>query len=671
MKVPLSRADPVANNTTQAVTTNYAGTRKSSLVYPNGRGIHYSYHDGGPLESISDTADHANPIVTYEYIGGRTITKMMQNGILLDMRGDLGSFDDLGRPSTYAWGYIYNDADPEDPPEYEVDTKMSFVYGYDRAGNKTLQYLWPNVNDSQRYAYDSANRLTAYNRGTYVSHTNACENLGATWSDQTIARRWALDGLGNWQSLETKDSTGNTSESRLSTTFNEYSKVDGNAQAHDDNGNLTYDGNQHYQWDAFNRLRVALDDSLTTLGVYSYDAGNRRMRKVSTIDSNTNTTDFYYVNWQVLEEKEISGSNMPTTPYRQFVYGNYIDEPVIMDVNENTSTDSYTTGSADSRYFYLQNTLYSVYALTDKDQDIIEAYEYDPYGTHVLLTDGDSDGYVEFNATDTRTEQGVSGIGNLYAFTSRRQDEETVLLYCRYRPLDTVSGRYITADPLGVSAGLNVREYLWSAPLSGLDPLGLDPGLGIPWPDAVYHPVTVPPSNPIKKIRDKLVGAKCCNNNENHDEWAIIDAHWVRLKPGECTPEGQDCDGMTCAGGFYAVGATDAMLCKAVWKTKCGGDTKLKLLLNDYRKRWVPDTDWGSECDDGATAPNMRWKRGRHYKHPDGYEWDKWPVWGHPWKDWRGPPVPPCPVDYLSPVSPRDTPKWDVWTPYPSPNSFW
>ena len=464
-----------ANNTTQTVTTNYKGARKSSLVYPNGRGIHYSYHGGGPLESISDTADHANPIVTYEYIGGRTITKMMQNGILLDMRGDLGSFDDLGRPSTYAWGYIYNDADPEDPPEYEVDTKMSFVYGYDRAGNKTLQYLWPNANDSQRYAYDSSNRLTSYNRGTYVGATDPCDDLGATWSDQTVARRWALDGLGNWQSIETTDSSGATSESRLSTTFNEYSKVGSATQAHDANGNLTFDGSQHYQWDAFNRLRVALDSSLNTLGTYTYDAGNRRMRKVATIDAATNTTDFYYTGWQVLEEREIAGDNKPTTPYRQFVYGNYIDEPITMDVNENPGADSSTTGSADSRYFYLQNTLYSVYALTDEDQNIVEAYEYDPYGKHVLLTDGDSDGVVEFNATDTRTDMGESGVDNPYAFTSRRHDDETVLLYCRNRLLDTRIGRYISVDPLGIVAGANVREYLASEPLSGVDPLGLSP----------------------------------------------------------------------------------------------------------------------------------------------------------------------------------------------------
>ena len=479
-----------ANNTTQAITADYKGARKSSLVYPNGRGVHYSYHDGAALRDISDDATHENPIVTYEYIGGRVITKSLQNGLLLDMRGDLGDFDDLGRPSTYAWGYIYDSAEPPDPPEYEVDTKMSFTYAYDRAGNKTQQYLWPNVNDSQRYAYDSANRLTAYNRGTHVGYTAVCNDLGATHSDQTIARRWALDGLGNWQSLETKDSTGTTSESRLSTTFNEYSKVDGNAQAHDDNGNLTYDGNQHYQWDAFNRLRVALDDTLTTLGIYSYDAGNRRMRKVATIDSNTDTTDFYYVNWQVLEEKDKAGNSTPTSTSRQFVYGNYIDEPIIMDVNENPATDSHTTGSTDSRYFYLQNTLYSVYALTDEDQNIVEAYEYDPYGKHVLIEDGDSDGYVEFNATDTRTEQGASGVGNRYAFTGRGFDTETGNIHFRNRTYLPGLGGFGSPDPRSFVDGPNLRSAYFVP--AGTDPLGLTYGIPIDWT----------PDGPVNKVPD-------------------------------------------------------------------------------------------------------------------------------------------------------------------------
>ena len=426
----------------------------------------------GALQNISDEATHERPIVTYEYIGGRVLTKFLQNGLFLDMRQENEYyFDELGRPEYYDYYYIYNEADPEDEPDWQRDSNFGFTYSYDRAGNKTGQAVSPNSKDSQRYAYDSANRLTSYNRGITYQHNDPCEDLGATWSDQTIARRWALDGLGNWQSLETRDSAGSTSESRLSTTFNEYSKVDGNAQAHDENGNLTFDGNQHYQWDAFNRLRVALDDSLTTLGIYSYDAGNRRMRKVATIDSNTETTDFYYVNWQVLEEMEKTGSSTPTSTTRQFVYGNYIDEPIIMDVNGNPSSDCSTTGSADSRYFYLQNTLYSVYALTDEDQKIVEGYEYDPYGKHVLLTDGNSSGHVDFNASDTRTEQGASGVGSRTAFTGRNFDAEIKSMDFRQRIFLPCLGRFAAPDPSGFVDGANHRAAHFVP--NGTDPMGL------------------------------------------------------------------------------------------------------------------------------------------------------------------------------------------------------
>ena len=464
----------IANNTTQAVTTNYAGARKSSLVYPNGRGVHYSYHDGGPLESISDTADHANPIVTYEYIGGRVLTKFLQNGLFLDMREENETtFDELGRPDYYDYYYIYNDADPEDEPDWQRDSTFGFSYAYDRAGNKTRQYLWPNVNDSQRYAYDSANRLTAYNRGTYAGATDPCDDLGATWSDQTIARRWALDGLGNWQSLETSDSSGATSESRLSTTFNEYSKVDGATQAHDDNGNLTFDGSQHYQWDAFNRLRVALDDSLTTIGLYSYDSGYRRIRRYAVENSEDTNTDYYYDGWRVQEERQAIGSSIPTTPIRQFIYGRYLDEQVAMDTN--IDEDAFTTGVADSRRFFLQNTLYSVYGVTDTDQGIVEAYEYGPYGEHVALVDGDSDGIVNFSGSDSRVSQGGSEVGNSYGFTGRRYDPETGLIYARTRFLQPPSGDYLSRDTVSYKGGPRLSGYGRSNPTSTVDPYGRDP----------------------------------------------------------------------------------------------------------------------------------------------------------------------------------------------------
>jgi len=76
---------------------------------------------------------------------------------------------------------------------------------------------------------------------------------------------------------------------------------------------------------------------------YLYDAGNRRVRKDFPAGSSYADADYYYVGWQVVEETD-AGS---TTPNRQYVDGNYIDEHLVMDVNEDAEIlDSRRGGTA-------------------------------------------------------------------------------------------------------------------------------------------------------------------------------------------------------------------------------------------------------------------------------------------------------------------------------------
>lgn len=50
-----------------------------------------------------------------------------------------------------------------------------------------------------------------------------------------------------------------------------------------------------------------------------------------------------------------------------------------------------------------------------------------------------------------------------------------------------------------------------------------------------------------------LLGGKCCNPGARV-EWALVGAGvWKKLESGECTGSTEDCDGMTCGGGFYRV----------------------------------------------------------------------------------------------------------------------
>ena len=59
---------------------------------------------------------------------------------------------------------------------------------------------------------------------------------------------------------------------------------------------------------------------------------------------------------------EYAADAAPTSPERKFVYATYIDEPVMM-VDE-TALGSTGAGSEEP-YYYHQNSLYSVAAVTD------------------------------------------------------------------------------------------------------------------------------------------------------------------------------------------------------------------------------------------------------------------------------------------------------------------
>jgi len=89
-----------------------------------------------------------------------------------------------------------------------------------------------------------------------------------------------------------------------------------------------------------------LDEGATIkIPEFAYDALGRRIRKSDCV-ADTNTLYYYNDNWQVLCEYNGGGSFE-----RMFMYGNYIDEPIM----------TYSGGI----YFYVQDHLYSTAALVD------------------------------------------------------------------------------------------------------------------------------------------------------------------------------------------------------------------------------------------------------------------------------------------------------------------
>jgi RHS repeat-associated protein len=120
-------------------------------------------------------------------------------------------------------------------------------------------------------------------------------------------------------------------------------------------------------------------------------------------------------------------------------------------------------------YYYHQNTLWSVEAVTDSAANVVERYTYDAYGC-VTVTDG-----AGMPVPPNPWSWGLphSAIGNPYMFTGRQLDEETGLYYYRARYYDCVKGRFLQRDPIGYKAGINLYEYVNGKTTNRMDPMGL------------------------------------------------------------------------------------------------------------------------------------------------------------------------------------------------------
>ena len=174
---------------------------------------------------------------------------------------------------------------------------------------------------------------------------------------------------------------------------------------------------------------------------YKYDALGRRVSKTV-----AGTTTTVYVSDGSQEIAEYANGGAANAPQIQYVFGNYIDEPLMM-----------ISGS--NKYYYHNNSLYSVAALTDAAGAVVERYRYDPYGKVTIL------------AADGVTVRTASSYSNPWTYTGRRSDGETGLMYYRARVYSTELGRFISRWTQ-LSVSLSLYDYQFNKPTTLVDPFG-------------------------------------------------------------------------------------------------------------------------------------------------------------------------------------------------------
>ena len=428
---------------------------RGTLTFPNGRRIRHTYDGLDRIKTIVDDAETL-ALVEYNYIGPRLVLERLYplNGIRathVDSGGGLIGYDGVRRQ--VALHHLRHDN----------SLLIGYAHNYDRANNRVAQDTLHAAVDSELYKYDSSYRLARFERG----RLNASKDAIAVPSKHGPEHEaWTLDGAGNWVNVD--------GEVREHSNFNALTSRNTNGTLvsllHDANGNLIDDGAVTFTWDIYNRLRSATRKAdAQTIATYAYDALGRRIRKnVSGSGSLDGTTFFYYDRQRVIEEHNAHESLM-----QQYMYGNYIDEVLVMD--RALDADGPATGPGDRRFFYHQNGLMHCVALTDVTGAIVEGCLYDASGRQTMFRSGES-GSIVFGEGDVVDVGGVSSKSNPYLFTGRRLDGETNLYYYRTRYFSPALGRFIGRDTIGCWGDVlglgNGYAYLGNNPLNGVDPFG-------------------------------------------------------------------------------------------------------------------------------------------------------------------------------------------------------
>jgi len=145
--------------------------------------------------------------------------------------------------------------------------------------------------------------------------------------------------------------------------------------------------------------------------------------------------------------------------------GRQVDSPVLRD-RDGDATES----GVDERLYYLNDGNFNVTGLVDPNGDVVERYQYDPYGQLTVLNGAaDSDANVVDWSADA---DNTSDYANSILFCGYFRDAETLLYHVRNRMYHPPLGRWLQRDPLVYVDGMNGYAYGVGSPLGYIDAQG-------------------------------------------------------------------------------------------------------------------------------------------------------------------------------------------------------
>ncbi len=391
----------IVNGTAETTYSYDVPNRKKTITYPSGRIVEEEMDFSGRAIRVKQ---NTTTVADLSYNGYQMTQKAFNNGLTTN--------------------YNYNVLAQMESIVVNPGATFHFEYEYNNIGDRTATRALHQQSLSETYAYDNVNRLINYKKG-------AITNGDIPSPDDQIDFQY--DALGNRVSL-TQNSNSTT---YASNNLNAYTSIMSTGTTispqYTLSGNMSSDGQNAYTYDADNRLT-----SVNGNVIYKYDALGRRYQKI--VDATTIT--YYYYQNQMIQEADNNGN---TTEY---IYAGGKNDYLLAMIN-----------TSDTYYYHL-NANQSVVGMSNSTGQIVERYEYEPYGTPTIY-DGS---YTELTA---------SVIGNKFYFTSKELDEESNLYYSRSRHYHHQLGRFMQRDPISYRDGMNLYQYVDSNPINYIDPDGM------------------------------------------------------------------------------------------------------------------------------------------------------------------------------------------------------
>lgn len=391
-------------------------TNRRTITYPGGRTIEESrdstgrllaIRDGATFDILPDVTDsllidsllNANIIADFEYdaqTGQLTRKQFRQNN-----SGTRISYDAENRikgmvhlPNGFA---AYNSV-------------------YDGEGNLVLVENLSAPSLSEQYNYDTLNRLTEYRRGFPGGGEINNPNMQKVYEYSAYNNRVESKNTGGVPTIYTTNGTNGYKNIQIGDSLItlDYDRAQ----------NVTFDGRFFYLFDIENRLKMVAENNgvpFSEIRVkYTYDALGRRIRA----EYGEQKIYYIYDEDRIIEEQDEN----------EQVIASYVYDP--------RSGELLSMRRNNQDYYYHYGVTGSVVALTDSTGQVVERYNYDPYGNLSINSDYGNLSY--------------STVGNPYTYGGMRLDEETYLYEQNSRFFNSELGRSLNKMDVGYYSGAAV-----------------------------------------------------------------------------------------------------------------------------------------------------------------------------------------------------------------------